>query len=63
MKQNQPQIVAIHQPDHDLAGAVKPWKSRKPLDTKMTADPEADRITQKTACPDDSNECANIKST
>ena len=61
MKQNQPYIVAIHQLDHDLAGAVNPWKWRKPLVAKTPPDPESDRIPQKTACPDNRNEGAKIK--
>ncbi len=61
MKQNQPYIVTIHQLDHDLAGAVNPWKRRKPLVAKTPPDPESDRIPQKTACPDNRNEGAKIK--
>ena len=61
MKQNQPYIVAIHQLDHDLTGAVNPWKRRKPLVAETPPDPESDRVSQETARPDHHNEGAKVK--
>lgn len=61
MEQDQPDILAIHQADYDLAGAVQPGKRRKPTVAEPPPDPEADGITCKNACPHDRNQHAEVE--